>query len=369
LATSTKDFYKTLGVSEKASQEEIKKAYRKLAKKYHPDANPDDTKAADRFKEVGEAYSVLSDPDKRKKYDQMRRLGAFSFGAGGPRASASAPGGQPGAGFSFDDLGGLGDIFSSIFDRGKKAEDGRKTGPSKGANVEYVVEISFRTAVKGGKISIDVPISEECATCGGSGAAPGTEMKRCDECRGSGSVTFGQGGFAVNRPCPACFGRGRIPESPCGSCGGSGEVRQTRKIQINVPQGVETGSKIRLSGQGERGSSGGKPGDLVITFKVKSHGFFRREGLDIHVTVPINLAQAALGSKMAVRTVDGRRVHLRIPPGTQSGTKFRIRGQGVEKSGRVGDQYVEVRVEIPESLDEEQQAAMERFAKAAGLKH
>ena len=173
----------------------------------------------------------------------------------------------------------------------------------------------------------------------------------------------------MNRPCPACFGRGRIPESPCGSCAGSGTVRQTRKIQITVPQGVETGSKIRLSGQGERGSRGGKPGDLVITFKVKPHGFFRREGLDIHVTVPINLAQATLGSKMAVRTVDGKKVHLRIPRGTQSGTKFRIRGQGVEKNGRVGDQYVEVRVEIPESLDEGEAAAMERFAKVAGLRH
>lgn len=369
MATSPKDFYKTLGVSEKASRGEIKKAFRKLAKKYHPDANPSDAKAADRFKDIAEAYSVLSDPDKRKKYDQMRRLGAFSFGAARGRTTSPSPGSATGGGFSFDDLGGLGDIFSSIFDRGKRSDEDRKSGPAKGANVEYVVEIAFKTAVKGSKISIDVPISEECATCGGSGAAPGTELKRCEECHGSGSVTFGHGGFAVNRPCPACLGRGRIPESPCGSCEGNGTVRQTRKIQINVPQGVETGSKIRLTGQGERGSRGGKPGDLVITFKVESHGFFRREGLDIHVMVPINLAQATLGSKMAVRTVDGRKVHLRIPRGTQSGTKFRIRGQGVEKNGRVGDQYVEVRVEIPESLGEDQTAAMERFAKVSGLRH
>ena len=373
MSTATKDFYKTLGVSDKASQDEIKKTYRRLAKKYHPDANPGDAKSAGRFKEVGEAYGVLSDPDKRKQYDNMQRLSSFGFGRGreAPRGGGSET--QPGGGFSFEDLqgfGGLGDIFSSIFDRGSTGPDSPKPkGPRKGQNVEYVVEISFKTAVHGGKISIEVPITEECATCGGSGASPGTGTKRCTECSGSGSISFGQGGFAVNRPCPACFGRGRIPEKPCKSCAGSGSVRQDRRIQITVPKGVETGSKIRASGQGERGSQGGKPGDLMITFKVKPHDFFQREGLDIHVTVPINLAQATLGSKMAVKTVDGKKVHFRIPPGTQSGTKFRIRGQGVEKGGRVGDQYVEVMVDIPEELTEEQQQAMEVFASSSGLKH
>ena len=373
MSTATKDFYKTLGVSDEASQEEIKKTYRTLAKKYHPDANPGDAKSDERFKEVGEAYGVLSDPEKRKQYDNMRRLSSFGFGRGraAPRGGGFET--QPGGGFSFEDLqgfGGLGDIFSSIFDRGSKGPDSPKPkGPRKGQNVEYVVEISFKTAVYGGKISIEVPITEECATCGGSGASPGTGTKRCTECSGSGSISFGQGGFAVNRPCPACFGRGRIPERPCKSCAGSGSVRQDRRIQITVPKGVETGSKIRASGQGERGSQGGKPGDLIITFKVKPHDFFQREGLDIHVTVPINLAQATLGSKMAVRTVDGKKVHFRIPPGTQSGTKFRIRGQGVQKGGRVGDQYVEVMVDIPEELTEEQQQAMEVFASSSGLKH
>ena len=289
------------------------------------------------------------------------------------RREASATGAPQGSGFSFEDLqgfGGLGDIFTSIFDRGSKGPDSPKPkGPRTGQNVEYVVEISFKTAVHGGKISIEVPITEECATCGGSGASPGTGTKRCTECSGSGSISFGQGGFAVNRPCPACFGRGRIPERPCKSCAGGGSVRQDRRIQITVPKGVETGSKIRASGRGERGSQGGKPGDLIITFKVKPHDFFQREGLDIHVTVPINLAQATLGSKMAVRTVDGKKVHFRIPPGTQSGTKFRIRGQGVQKGGRVGDQYVEVMVDIPEELTEEQQQAMEVFASSSGLKH
>lgn len=376
-----KDFYEVLGISEKASAAEVKKAYRKLAKKYHPDANPDDPSAADRFKEIGEAYSVLSDPEKRKKYDHMRKLGAFGFGGGGTRGgrpgAAGAPGGFGGAqappgGFSFEDLGGLGglgDIFSSIFDRGRKGGQARSAGPEKGENVEYVVEISFMTAAKGGKISISVPITEECARCSGGGAAPGSSLRTCTECGGSGTITFGQGGFAVNRPCPACFGRGVIPETPCPSCSGSGTVRQSRKIQVTVPAGTETGSKVRVSGQGERGRGGGQPGDLIITFKVKPHRFFRRKGLDIHVTVPINIAQATLGSKIKVRTISGKKVVLTIPPGTQSGTKFRIRGQGIEKAGRVGDQYVEVSLEVPDELDERQQELMEQFSELTGLRH
>ncbi len=369
-----KDFYEILGVSEKASADEIKKAYRKLAKKYHPDVHPDDPKAADRFKEIGEAYSVLSDAEKRKQYDQMRRLGAFGFGGrgrGGPTAG-QRPGAQPG--FSFDDLqgfGGIGDIFSSIFDLGGRRDrtDTRHRGPRKGGDVEYVVEVPFETAVSGGKISIDVPITEECATCSGSGAAPGSSLVTCKECGGSGTVSFGQQGFAVKRPCPACFGRGKIPEKPCPSCGGRGAVRQNRRINVTVPRGVDSGSRVRLSGQGERGAGGGPPGDLIISFKVKPHRFFRREGLDIHVTIPINIVQATLGSKIRVRTVSGKRVILRIPAGTQSGTKFRIRGQGVEKGERVGDQIVEVRIEVPEKLSEDEEQAMERFADAAGLKH
>jgi len=377
MPAGTKDFYEVLGVGEKASPDEIKKAYRKLAKQFHPDASPGDPKAAERFKEIGEAYSVLSDAEKRKQYDQMRRLGAFGFGRApaGARPGAEGFGGAPGATtFSFDDLkdlGGLGDIFSSIFDRGRPrgGEPRRRGGPEKGENVEYVVEISFKTSVQGGKISINVPIVEECATCGGSGAAPGSASHRCKECGGIGTISFGQGGFAVTRPCPACFGRGTIPETPCPSCGGSGSVRQSRTIQVAVPQGVETGSKLRLTGQGERGRGGGTAGDLVITFKVKPHHFFRREGLDIHVTVPINIVQASLGSKIRVKTVSGKRVVLTLPPGTQSGTRFRVRGQGIEKGGRVGDQYVEVKVEVPDTLTPDQQKRMEEFAQATGLKH
>ena len=371
MATGTKDFYKTLGVSEKAGQAEIKSAYRTLAKKYHPDAKPGDVKAAERFKGIGEAYAVLSDPEKRKHYDQMRRIPNLGFGRG--RGAPRGSGTEPGGGFSFEDLegfGGLGDIFSSIFDRRPKSGGSEpRRGPATGRSIEYMVEISFLTAAKGGKISIDVPITEECATCGGSGASPGTGAKQCGECTGTGAISFGQGGFAVNRPCPACFGRGKIPESPCKACSGSGLVRQNRRFKITVPKGVEAGGRVRLSGKGERGSRGGRPGDLIITFKITPHDFFRREGLDIHVTVPVNLVQATLGSKMAVRTVYGKRVHLRIPPGTQSGTKLRIRGQGIEKGERVGDQIVEVEVAIPETLTDEQRQAMEEFASSSGLKH
>jgi molecular chaperone DnaJ len=372
MAGGGKDFYQILGVSDKATAEEIKKAYRKLAKTHHPDANKGDPKATERFKEIGEAYSVLSDADKRKQYDQMRKLGGLGFGRGRPGPSPGAPG--PDAGFSFDDLqggfGNISDLFSSLFDLGKKGQPGGPpTGKQRGGHVEYVVEIPFLTAVTGGKVSVDVAVTEECAVCHGDGAKPGTEVRRCDECKGSGTVSFGQGGFAVKRPCPACFGRGKIPQAICDSCQGKGAVRQQRRLEINVPPGVDTGSKVRLAGQGERGREGGPPGDLIITFKVKPHRFFTREGLDIHVSVPINIVQATLGSKIRVRTVSGKKVVLKIPKSTQSGTKFRIRGQGVQKEGRVGDQYVEVVVRVPEELSEAEQKLMEEFADASGLKH
>jgi molecular chaperone DnaJ len=377
-STASKDYYQILDVPEAASPDDIKKAYRRLAKKYHPDANPNDPNAADRFKDVGEAYAVLSDAEKRGQYDRMRKMGPFGgFGFGGRGGPGGAAGG-PGAGaaeevrFTMDDLGdigGLGDLFSSFFDRGRRRGTRREGGSAtRGRDVEYIVELGFETAARGGRISIDVPMTDDCAACTGTGNAPGSRPRACTECGGKGTISFGQGGFAVSRPCPACLGRGQVPSDPCRACGGSGQIRTTRTILLSVPAGVDSGSKMRLSGQGERGPAGSPAGDLLITFKVKPHHFFRREGLDIHCTVPVNIAQATLGSRIRVRTVEGRKVALRVPPGTQSGTRFRIPGQGVAKGERRGDQYVQVRVEVPAALSPEQEEMMKQFAAAGGLK-
>jgi molecular chaperone DnaJ len=377
---TTKDFYRVLGVAENARPDEIKKSYRKLAKQYHPDANASDPAAAEKFKEVSEAYAVLSDDDKRKKYDQMRKLGAFGGGLGGYRpGGGSRPGtaqGQGGGGFSFDDveIGGLGDIFGSIFDFGKRrsgggTSGGRQPGPQRGENIEYQVEIPFKTAARGGTITVSLPVTEDCPVCAGSGAKPGTQVITCPECHGAGTITFGQGGFGVTRPCPNCMGRGKVPQEPCPPCGGTGKVRQQKTVNVTIPAGVDNGSKVRIAGQGEQGAAGGPPGDLLIGVRVTPHRFFHREGLDINVEVPINLAQAVLGSRIKVKTVDGQSVVLRIPPGTQSGTRFRIKGQGVEKGGRRGDQYVKVEVGVPEALSDEQRKQFEDFAAAAGLRH
>jgi molecular chaperone DnaJ len=361
---AAKDFYQVLGVSDTASQGDIKKAYRRLAKQYHPDANPNNSAAAERFKEISEAHSVLSDTEKRKQYDQMRRLGAFDGGprrsSGGPRP-AGAPGDVGAEGFDFGDFGGLGDIFSSIFGRG-----GRQAEP-RGESLEAVVEVPFRVAALGGKITVTIPVTEPCPTCHGSGGAPGATWSTCPECNGRGTISFGQGGFAVNRPCPQCRGRGKIPSQPCPTCRGAGDVRTERRVAITVPPATETGSRIRLRGQGESSQPGGTPGDLIITFQVQPDRFFRREGLDIICEVPLNVAQATLGTRLRVRTLDGKKVMLRIPPGTQPGRKFRIKGQGLEKNGRRGDQLVGVQLTVPNELTREQQDLMKKFAESAGM--
>jgi molecular chaperone DnaJ len=357
---TTKDYYQILGVSDSADSDAIKKAYRTLAKQYHPDANPDNPSASERFKEVSEAYSVLSDSEKRKQYDRMRRFTPFE------EFASSVGDEQRGKGFSFDDLGGIGDIFSSIFDFGR----GRKRqAAQKGRDVEHTVDVAFETAARGGSITIDVPVTEECATCDGSGARPGTTTTRCPECDGTGHRSLGQGDFAINRPCPACFGRGEIATDPCPSCGGTSQVTSQRRVNLRVPTGAETGSRVRMSGMGERGPGGGPPGDLIIKFDVKKDRFFRRLGLDIYCTVPINIAQATLGSKLRVRTVSGKRVVLRIPPGTSSGTKFRLPKMGIEKDGRLGDQYVEVKVTVPDKLDERGKELMKEIAELEGIKY
>lgn len=356
-----KDYYHVLSVPESATKDQIKRSYRKLAKKYHPDANPGDKAAEARFKEISEAYAVLSDDDKRKQYDRLRKYGAFA----GP--SRGTPGG---AGVRFDEfdikdlggLGGIGDLFSSIF-----GGEGRRE--AKAESVETIVTIPFRVAALGGKVPVVIPVTESCGTCGGSGAAPGARLSACDECKGTGQVSFGYGGFAVKRPCPACRGKGRVASEPCGSCRGAGEVRTEKRIMIDVPPGTDSGTKLRLKGHGPRSRSGAPAGDLLVSFQVEPDHFFARDGLDVHCVVPINVAQAMLGTRLKVRTLDAKHVVLRIPPGTQPGRKFRIKGQGIEKNGARGDQLVEIAVEVPSRLSAEQEAMLKVFADAAGLRY
>ena len=371
----TKDFYQVLGVSSTATQDEIKKQYRKLAKKYHPDTNPNDAKAAERFKEISEAYQTVGDAEKRKQYDQMRQLGAFGGGFGGGGRSPGARG-APGGGFqsgtiNIEDLdlgglGGLGDLFGSMFGGAGRA---RSRGPERGQDVETTLEVPFRTAALGGSVPVQLEVTEQCPTCNGSGGAPGATFSTCPECHGRGTVSFGQGGFAVQRPCPNCLGKGQVPSQRCPTCNGAGEVRTRKTVEIKVPPGADTGTRVRLRGQGGRGANGGPPGDIVITFAVQEDRFFKREGLDLVAPVKINIAQATLGSRVSVRTLDGKKVAIRIPPGTSSGKRFRVRGQGISRDGAQGDLIVEAEVTVPETLTPEQEKAMREFADAGGLKY
>ena len=364
---ATQDFYAVLGVPDSASPPEIKKAYRKLAKQYHPDANPNNPQASEKFKQLSEANGVLSDPAKKAKYDQMRRLGAFTGGFS-PRGPA-----QPRSGrqpqeetFEYADFGsfGLGDIFSSIF--GGRAARHAESTPVGLEHVEVTVSVPFRTAANGGKVPLTLAMNDVCATCGGTGAEPGATITTCGECRGTGAISFGQGGFAVNRPCPVCRGRGTVPSKRCHTCNGSGDVRTQRQILVTVPPATDTGSKVRLKGQGPRAKAGGPASDVLITFQVEPDRFFSRDGLDILCEVPVTLAQALMGSVVQVRTVGGAKVKLRIPTGTQPGRKFRIKGQGIEKNGQKGDQIVTVQVKLPEKLTAEQEAALKEFAGKMG---
>jgi len=358
---ASKDYYQVLGVAETATVDEIKKAFRRLAKQYHPDRNPNNAQASERFKEINEAHDVLSDPDKRKRYDQVRRYGAY---AGAGRGGGAGAQGSGAVEFDLSDLGsfgGLGDLFSSIFGR-RGAEGGGRLDDED--EIETTVTIPFRVAALGGKVPVTLPMAEVCPTCSGSGAAPGATLSTCPECRGRCVSSFGHGGFAVNRPCPVCRGKGKVPSERCHTCGGSGEVRVEKRLVITVPAGTEDGTKLRLRGQGTKGK-----GDVVVVLQVEADHFFRRDGLDVIATVPINVAQAMLGTKIKVKTLDGRRVVLRIPPGTQHGQKFRIAGQGIEKNGRRGDQYVEVQVTLPEHLTPEQEAALKAFAEKSGMRY
>jgi molecular chaperone DnaJ len=309
---------------------------------------------------------VLSDADQRSKYDRMRKYGAFA-GAGqrAPGSGPRAPGGADGDEHSFDfgDIG-LGDIFSSIFGARGRKEEAR--GPEV---IETVVEIPFRVAAMGGKVPVAVTVNEQCTTCHGSGAAPGATVTTCSECGGSGSVTFGQGSFAVHRPCPKCRGKGKIPSQYCGTCAGAGEIRTERRLSITVPPGTESGAKIRLKGQGNAARDGRPASDLVVTFQVQQDRFFTRDGLDLRCEVPLNLAQAVYGTTLKVRTLDGKKVVLKVPPGTQPGRTFRVKGIGLEEKGRKGDQLITVDVQIPSPAEGEAGELFKKYAELVGLKY
>ncbi len=357
---ASRDFYAVLGVPEGASEADIKKAYRKLAKQFHPDANPNDPKAAERFKEISEAHTVLADAEQRAKYDRMRKLGAFDTAS--HRAGARPRGGPPPSDeMDFGDIGsfGLGDIFSSIFGKRRGEE-----AASRPAHVEVTVEVPFRTAAVGGKIPLMLSMTDACPTCGGSGAAPGATMTTCEECHGRGTISFGQGGFAVNRPCPVCRGRGKVPSLRCPTCAGTGEQVTQKELLVTVPPATETGTRVRLKGQGPKSSAGSQASDVLVTFQVGTDRFFGRDGLDITCEIPVALGQAVLGTTVQVKTVHGSKVKLRIPAGTQPGKRFRIRGQGLEKQGQKGDQLVTVNVKIPEKLSPEQEAAFRAYLDA-----
>jgi len=354
------DLYKVLGVSKKASDEEIKKAYRKLARKYHPDRNPDDPKAEERFKEVQGAYDTLSDPEKREQYDQ----GGMFAGFGGARGPFAPPGGGKGAGgFGGFGAGDLGDLFGSIFTRGGGRAQAQQVP---GRDLETEVSLSFDQAVNGTQISVAVPKGERCPTCHGSGAKPGTRPLTCPRCEGRGVDAQSQGFFSISQPCPQCGGSGEVIEDPCATCGGSGLTQQTKRYKVNVPPGIKDGGRIRLAGKGEAGPRGGPPGDLYVVTRVAASPVFKRlDDGSLEVTVPITVAEALSGATIEVPTLDGTK-RIKVAPGTKHGTLQRLRGEGPPRpTGRGnGDIRYRLEIELPQSLTDEQEEAVEKLAEA-----
>ncbi|HEV7586063.1 MAG TPA: molecular chaperone DnaJ [Solirubrobacteraceae bacterium] len=352
------DYYKTLGVEKKASSEEIKKAYRKLARRYHPDRNPDDKDAEARFKEISQAHDVLGDPDKRKQYDSG--TGPFATGAG--------PGGGFGGFGNFDfDASSMGDILSNLFGAqgGGRRSRGRPRA-ERGADVEAQVSISFDQAIAGAQIPLQVPMQTTCETCRGTGAKPGTTPSVCPRCEGRGIETQGQGMFSISQPCSLCGGAGTVIEDPCPTCKGSGAVRTVKRMRVNVPAGVRDGSRIRLAGKGEPGRNGGPPGDLYLITHVSASPIFRRKGANLEVEVPLSIPEALRGAEVQVPTLSGTKT-LRVGPGTAHGTVQRLRGEGPPKLGNRsdrGDIHYRFVIDVPKDLNEEQQAAVEALSKA-----
>ena len=360
-----KNYYEVLGVDEKADAKDITRAYRKLARELHPDANPGDAAAEERFKEVSSAYDVVGDADKRKEYDEVRAMGPMGGFAGG------APGGFGGAapgGFTFDmgGAGGIGDVLGNLFGGGGRGPGrSRATGPQRGADLEAELHLDFTDAVAGLSTSLHLVSDAVCHTCSGSGAEPGTTPVRCPVCAGRGSVEDNQGMFAMSRPCPNCSGRGILIEHPCSTCRGNGVERRPREIKVRIPAGVSDGQRIRLKGRGDPGRQGGQPGDLYVTCRVEPHPVFSMDGRNLRVTVPITFAEAALGADIAVPTIDGGSVKVRIPAGTRPGRTFRVKGRGVATAKNTGDLMVGVEVAVPAKLSDEERSAIEALAAAA----
>ncbi len=358
---ATKDFYKTLGVSKDATQADIKKAYRKLARANHPDSNPGNKAAEDRFKEVSEAYAVLSSPDKRKEYDEQRTLfGQFKGGFQGGGGPYGPPGGP---GVDFD----LGDLLGGIFGGGGRGRTRRQPQGRRGDDLETEASITFQQAVDGATLPLRMTSDEACPTCHGTGAKPGTVPKVCSKCQGSGMQTGTVGGvFAMTEPCDQCRGRGMVVEDPCATCRGSGRAPSSRTLQVRVPPGVRDGQRIRLKGKGGRGE-GAPDGDLYLMVHVEKHSLFARKGDHLTITVPVAFDEAALGATISVPTLDGPPVGIRIPAGTPSGRTFRARGKGgATRSGGRGDLLVTIDVQVPAELDDESRAAVEALRAARG---
>ena len=358
-----RDYYEVLGIQKGASEDEIKKAYKKLARKYHPDMNPGDKEAEEKFKEVNEANEVLSDPEKKARYDQ------FGFAGVDPNYGAGAGGGAYGGGFDFGDLGAIfGSFFGGGFGGGQRRNP---NAPQRGESIRASVSVSFTEAAFGCEKSVTLERSEQCPTCKGNGCAPGTTPEICPDCHGTGTVQTRRqtpmGVFASNGPCRKCGGTGRLIHQPCPDCRGTGAVRKRKTIKVNIPAGIDHGQTISLRGQGNAGRNGGPAGDLLITVMVQPHELFRRDGVDVFCEAPITFAQAVLGAELEIPTIDGK-VKYSIPEGTQTGTVFRLKGKGIpvlNGRGR-GDQYVTVTIETPRNLNKEQKEALRRFSETLG---
>lgn len=352
---SKRDLYEVLGVDRDASERDIKKAYKRLAMKFHPDRNPDDATAADKFKEVKEAYEILTDDQKRAAYDQYGHAAFQQGGMGG--------GGFGGNQADFGDI--FGDVFGDIFGGGRRG--GGSSRVQRGADLRYNMELSLEEAVRGCSKDIQVPTLVECDTCNGSGAKKGSTAQTCGTCQGHGQVQMRQGFFAVQQTCPTCGGSGKIIKDPCNTCHGQGRKKKTKTLNVKIPAGVDTGDRVRLSGEGEAGERGAPAGDLYVQVHVKAHQIFERDGNNLFCEVPVSFAQAALGGDIEVPTLDGR-VNLKVPEETQTGRQFRIRGKGVKgvRGGAIGDLIVKLVVETPIKLSAHQKELLHQFEESCG---